>query len=205
MNERKTAAGFLAELSTDVEYLKMRKLKDAALKKELEDISEAEIPLVEDLRRVGVDVNSVWDLVNSSKSYTAALPVLLGHMHKPYPEKIREGIFRALAVPEARIGWHELLAIFEKKEKGYDGRIRWVVAVALGATADDSVLKDLLEIVGNLKNGFDRAALLPALFKSNSAQARTALDGLLADPEIGKEVKRLRRITRKNAINSGGT
>ena len=54
-------------------------------------------PLVEALAQCGCVVKSVWDLVSSKAPYPAAIPVLLEHLSKPYPDRVREGIARALA------------------------------------------------------------------------------------------------------------
>jgi hypothetical protein len=61
----------------------------------------AEAPLVEELNGLGVHVSSVWDLVNTAKPYPEAIPLLLDHLCRAYPDRILEGIARALAVPDA--------------------------------------------------------------------------------------------------------
>jgi Flp pilus assembly protein TadB len=62
----------------------------------------AELPIVADLRAVGVDVHSVWELVNTSVPYPAALAVLLKHVQLAgYPDRVMESPGRALAVEPA--------------------------------------------------------------------------------------------------------
>jgi hypothetical protein len=66
---------------------------------ELESALEKdEMPLINDLRKVGVNVSSAWDLVDTHKSFKKAIPVLIENLSKPYHSKNKEGIVRALAV-----------------------------------------------------------------------------------------------------------
>src|SRR5262249_10106439 len=54
-------------------------------------LSEAEQPIVEDLRRAALRVDSVWDLVNTAEPYPRALPILLNHLERGgYPDKVME-------------------------------------------------------------------------------------------------------------------
>ncbi len=164
------------------------------------ELAAAEAPLVEELRSAGLDIDSVWDLVNTAERYPDAIPVLFEHLHKPYPEKIVEGILRALAVPESKSGWRDLLSVFEAAPSKDSGGLRWAAGCALGAAADDGVIAEVMRIVSDLDYGFDRATLLPALGRSHDARASMLLHELRADPVIGKEVKKLRRMNRKLAL-----
>jgi hypothetical protein len=53
-------------------------------------------------KQAGIDVKSVFDLVNSKTSYPDAIPVLLGFLPNISDNWIKEGVVRALAVREAR-------------------------------------------------------------------------------------------------------
>jgi hypothetical protein len=61
-------------------------------------LKEEEKPLLADLNSVGVCIDSVWDLVNTSEPYPIAVPVLTRHLSMPYGRRIKEGITRALTV-----------------------------------------------------------------------------------------------------------
>jgi hypothetical protein len=192
-----TVADVLAQLAADPEYQESRRKKDAERSERLERLRQAQAPLVEALNLAGVPVASAWDLVNTVTPYPHAISVLLVHLRGDYPDRIREGILRALAVPEARIGWDVLLAEFERHPPTRDvSGLRFAAAVALSAAADDSVMPEVLRIAGDPAYGIDRLALLPALRRSSRPEAAALLDALAADPAIGKEVRRLRRIRR---------
>jgi hypothetical protein len=48
----------------------------------------AEAPLVNERRAAGFHVHSAWDMVNTSGSYPKAVPILLGHLSRPYPAPV---------------------------------------------------------------------------------------------------------------------
>lgn len=200
----KTAEEYLAEKAADKSHIEMWRAKDEELKRRKDELTEAEAPLVEALRSAGQPVSSVWDLVNTASAYPAAIPVLFEHLHRPYPERIAEGILRALAVPESRSRWKELRAVFEASPAQKNGGLRWAAACALGSAADDGVVAEVMQIVRDPIYGFDRAPLLPVLARSSDPQAKMLLHELRADPVLGKEVKKMRRIRKAEMKSPDG-
>jgi len=100
--KRKTAAELLAELQADPDFNNRKKARDAAFLQREREHALAEAPIVEELRSVGVSVNSIWELVNSLNAYPQSLPILLKHLQGNYPDAVRDGIARAMAVPDAK-------------------------------------------------------------------------------------------------------
>jgi hypothetical protein len=165
-------------------------------------LTELERPLAEELKAAGFDVESAWDLFNRKepwnkreriKPYAEALPILLKHLGRDYPPAVREGIARAMAMPQSRFAWHDLVRFYrdEKPNRAKDG-----LAVAVAAAADASVLDELIALAKDRKQGGSRLLLLSALARSTEPKARAALMELGTDPELEKEVqiilKRLR-------------
>jgi len=183
------------------EYQARINQRSEELAKRKAEWAAAEVSLVDALRSTGLDVRSVWDLVNTAEPYPEAIPVLFRHLHKPYPERIVEGIVRALAVPESRPRWDELRDFYESAPSRATGGLRWAAGCALGAAADDGVIGEVLRIAGDQGYGFDRAPLLPALARSSDARAKMLLHELRDDPVLGKEVKKLRRASRSAKQN----
>src|SRR5262245_35115759 len=97
----KTAAELMAELQADQGFVDARAKREEELRAREAAWRAAEAPLVAELRAAGETVDSVWDLVNTTAGYDAALPLLLAHLERGYPDRVREGIARALAVPAA--------------------------------------------------------------------------------------------------------
>jgi hypothetical protein len=106
MAKQITAVKALAKLKADPAYVKMRAEQNAELVARAVRLKAEEAPLLKDLKVAGWSVvESVWDLVNTSKPYPTAIPILLSHLKKPYSDRIREGIARALAAPDAAGAW----------------------------------------------------------------------------------------------------
>lgn len=93
-----------------------------------------EEPMIADLAKVGFEVGSVWDLVNTNKSYPAAIPILLNHLRRPYHERIRNGIIRALTVKEAKGVSSE--DILDELQRETNEENRWALANAMTVVAD---------------------------------------------------------------------
>ena len=134
---------------------------------------------------------SVWDLVNSTTPYPRAVPVLLEHLGRSYSDKVMEGIARALAVPEARAGWQQLVAEFEKRSEQDTLGVKWALACALSAAGHDGVLDDVINLLREKRHGQNRLPLLEVLARSKTTSARTALDEMTSEAELAKEATRL--------------
>ena len=124
----------MAELQANPEWVAQNAAREAKLADAEARFRIEEEPIIADLAKAGFAVGSVWDFVNTNDSYVAAFPVLLDHLRRPYHERIREGIIRALTVKEARgVAGH---AILEELVGETDSENRWVLANALTVIAD---------------------------------------------------------------------
>jgi hypothetical protein len=192
-----TAAELMAKLNADPKYVAARQREEEERQKRAEEWRRAEAPLVDELKAAGFAVESAWDLVNTPGSYPAAVPILLEHLPRQYPAAVREGIARALAVPEAKVGWDLLLRLYrdEREARAKDG-----LAVAIAAAADDGLIDDVIVLARDAQHGASRLLLLSALERSANARARAALMELGTDPDLKKEVRvilhRLKRAKR---------
>lgn len=189
-----TAAELMSKLRADPAFVAKRAQEEEERQRRAAEWRRAEEPLVKELRAAGVDVRSVWDLVNTTAPYTAALPILLTHLQHPYPEAVREGIARALAVPEAKFAWKVLLRVYrqEKEQRAKDG-----LAVAIAAVANEEVIDDVVSLARDAQLGPSRLLLLGALERSVDPRAGAALEELAADPELKDEIRAiLRRVGR---------
>jgi hypothetical protein len=135
----KTAAEFVAQLQNDPEYQALRKSQDAELAKKSAICAADERGLVGELRGLGYDIDSVYDLVNNSPHpilarrflgpYPAAYPVLIQHLKTQHEPAIREGIIRALTVRDGGRPVEE--ALLEEFDREKNAHLRWVLANAL--------------------------------------------------------------------------
>jgi hypothetical protein len=193
MKKKLTAAELMARLNADPDYVARKKAQDEEFRLKEEEYSRAEAPLVQALRSAGSIVNSVWDFVNGkveAASHTKALPILLTHLEHQYPDAIRDGIARAMAIPAAKFAWRSLTKLYaeEKGRRTKDG-----LAVALANVVDDETLDELIAFAGDPQHGESRLLLLNALERSHLPKARKALMDLGGDPALHKEVQRILR------------
>jgi hypothetical protein len=198
MSKKQTAAEFMAELEKNPTFRAQRQEREEAFRRRHEELRQAEAPLVQALAEVGLDVKSVWDLVNrATRRYPEAMPVLLDHLQRPYPDAIRDGIARALTVAEARSHWDVLTRLY-REEQGR--RTKDGLAVAIGGIATDDVLEDVIDLAKDTRHGTSRVLLLLALERSKDPRAQQTLMELGTDPELQKEVqlifRRKKRSTR---------
>lgn len=185
----KTAAELMAELQADPEYVAERQRRDEDLRRKTAEWRAAEAPLVEELRTAGFEVESAWDLVNTSTPYPAALPILLEHLGRPYPDRVREGIARSLAVRDAKFGWETLVRLYRDEPAGSDAKHG--LAAALAAVSDDDVVDELVSLAGDPAHGESRILLLRGLKRSRAPRAHAALEGFSEDPVLGQEARAL--------------
>lgn len=196
--KKKTAAEFMAEMERDPAFRAQRQEREAAFRRRNEELRQAEAPLVQALAEVGLDVKSVWDLVNrATRHYPEAVPLLLGHLQRPYPDAIREGIARALTVAEARPHWSTLTRLYQEEHgrQTKDG-----LAVAIAGIATDEVIEDVIALARDKKHGTSRGLLLFALERSKNPRALQALMELGTDPELQKQIQLIFR-RRKRSRN----
>lgn len=185
---RITAAELLAQLDSDADYQAQRRVIEEGLASQEQEWVAAQQDLIFDLAAVGVAVSSVWDLVPRAEPYPEAIPVLLDHVGRDYPDRVKEGIARSLAVREAEFGWERLVAAYRSSRNGPDAKDG--LAVALAAIATPVNLDEMIALIDDPTNEESRGILLLALFRMG-AEGRAKLEALKSDPVLGKEARRL--------------
>lgn len=163
-------------------------------------------PILKELRGVGWNVKSVWELVNTSTRYAEAIPILLKHLSLPYSDRTREGIARSLAVPEPEVrkAWPMLVEEYRKapmgwgiKDPGSTEELRLSakdgLACALAVAVTDETMQELIDIIKDPRHGEYRVLLLSALRKSKMPIAKQAIEELASDPDLKKEIASWRR------------
>lgn len=193
--KRINAAELMAKLNADPKFVAKRAREEEERLVREAEYRRAEAPLVDELRAVGFQVQSAWDLVNTPGSYPKAVPILLAHLPRPYPAAVREGIARALAVRETKgPGWNVLTRLYIGEP---EDRVRSGLAAAIAAAADDEVIDQVIALARDARLGLSRLLLLSALERSADPRARAALMDLVDDPGLTKEIRAiLRRLKR---------
>jgi hypothetical protein len=126
-----SAGELMSRLQSDPEWVRENAKREAQHRARVEqrrqELRPEETPLLAELAAVGINVDSIWDLVNAKWPYQAAIPVLSAHLQRARHPVLREGIARALTVPEARgiagrIILAELQRPYDESRMQCDGR-----------------------------------------------------------------------------------
>jgi hypothetical protein len=190
-----SATDLMAELQNDPEYQRKMAAAEAERQERVRRLREAEQPIVADLRAAGVQVESVWDLVNTSEPYPAALPVLMEHLERGgYPERVMESLGRALAVKPSVAFWERLKARWlNARDSGEEDG----AAVALAACATKNQLEDLIEFLAVEERGQSRIYFIRPILKVGGDGGREVVEGLRSDSVFGDEATALLKRRRK--------
>lgn len=179
----------MAKLQNDPEYQRKRQVAEAERQARVQELRRAQQPILADLRSAGIEVDSVWDFVNTAVPYPAALPVLLKHAKLGgYPDRVMEGLGRALAVKPAAPAWGVLRELYLRaqgrgEEEGF--------AVALAASATGEHLAALIQLLDEGSRGDTRIHFLRPIKRIGGARGRAVLGSLRSDPLFGKEARAL--------------
>ena len=185
----------MEKLKHDKDYQQRFAEKEAAREARVKELRSAEKPIVKDLRAVGVKVESVWDLVNTSDPYPAALPVLLRHLSKGgYPDRVMESLGRALAVKPAAVYWEELRQLYLSSVN--PGEMEGL-AVALTASATKDHVDVLISLLGSDDRGSTRIHFLRKILRLGGERGLEVVADLQADETFGREATALMK-RRKN-------
>jgi len=207
-----TAAELQSELANDPEYQAMLREKEARRAALDAELAQDEAPLVQELRDAGVHViltripweeyegapRSVWDLVNTDASYPDAIPILVKHLQGDHREQTKEGIARALTVPEARgIATRTLIDEFSKTDD-QESQFKWVLGAAIAETATPDTVSQIVELIRDKRHGKARDMLPLACQLMPKAEAESFLQEVVDDPDVRRNaIKALKNIRRK--------
>jgi hypothetical protein len=180
----------MAKLATDSGFVSRQAEQQLILDKRIADLREAEQPLRAALEDIGVSVKSVWDLINEQgQRLDRSIPVLIKHLGVEYPDKVREGLARALASPKAK-GYLELfVAEFKRLSSTANPGAKSGFAVAIASVIEDEQLGLLRDLLFDSSHGEARLLLLRALRQSNSLEARSMILDLEKMPFYSKEIR----------------
>jgi hypothetical protein len=212
MSKRKhgpiTAAELMAELEADPEYQAAHRERERLWAEREAMLSADEVPLIDALRAVGVEVESVWDLVNRPNDYQVAYPVLVEHLHRPYHEMTREGIARALIVADAAdVAWRSVVRAFvEHPHRGDDSgnpsSLKFALGCALGKMMEAEHVEEAMRLAEDRSHSSSRAEIVHHLGDFNRRDdVRGLLQSLVDDPNVATDAKkalaRKRRLRRR--------
>lgn len=182
-------------LQNDPEYRSEVEAVEAERAERVRRLREAEQPVVAELRGAGVQVDSVWDLVNTSDPYHAALPILMDHLERGgYPERVMESLGRALAVKPSVEFWERLkMRWLQARDPGEEDG----AAVALAACATKAQVDDLIDFLAVEERGESRIYFIRPILRLGGDRGREVVEALRDDSVFGKEAAALLKRGRK--------
>lgn len=187
-----TAADLMAQLAADPEYQRKAQAAEAERQVRVQQLRRAEQPIVEELRAAGYEVNSVWDLANTSDPYPKALPVLLKHLQLGgYPDRVMESLARTLAVKPSVEVWDTLRQLYLAAQ-GPGEEEGLAAALAASATADQ--LDALIALLDETSRGSTRIHFLHPIKRVGGKRGLDVLTSLQDDPLFGKEASALLKL-----------
>jgi HEAT repeat protein len=140
------------------------------------------------LRDAGLDVNSVFDLVNTRRPYPQAIPALLRVLPTVQDHWIKEGIVRALAVPEARgLAGRSMVAEFERirpDEPPERQLLKWAIGNTIEVIADSEIADDVIRLLRTPEHGKAREMLVLSLLRLKDSRVEDLLLELLDDSQL---------------------
>jgi hypothetical protein len=149
---------------------------------------EASQPVLDDLRAIGIDVASVWDLYKVPDARPKAIPVLLRHIVRDYPDRVLEGIGQGLDDRASRAWWGDLRTILGNTQHPV---VRDRVACALATCAARQQYPDLLTFLRDDSLGESRIYFLRPINRIGNrisdGEGRAAIESVADDPVLGEE------------------
>jgi hypothetical protein len=187
-----TATELIAErerrIREDPEYRRQVERVEAELAERANEFRVAEQPILADLAAAGVQLDTVWHLYKTPALREPAIPVLLDHLTRDYPDRVLEGIASGLQDRGARPWWPDLSALYLTTEREV---VRDRLAAALAVCAMREHYGQLLAFVANPELGESRIYFLRPINRIgnriSAGKGRSVIESLAADPVMGRE------------------
>jgi hypothetical protein len=187
-----SATGLKAEmerrLREDPEYRREVERAAAERAERAQQIRAASQPVLDDLARIGIELDTLWDLYKVPEFRERAVPVLLRHLVLDYPEGVLAGIGDNLADKATRPWWAELKVLYLQPHRNV---VRDRLACALSECAKREHYNDLLAFVDDTSLGESRIYFLRPINRIGNrirpGQGRSVIESLAADHVLGPE------------------
>ncbi len=140
----------------------------------------------ERLLKVGVEVDSIYDLVNTNEKYPQAIDTLISLLNEniDFNQKIKEGIVRSLAVKEAKGKANDVLfKLYELNSEDLRS-LNWAIGNTIYIIVQPKDEEKIIEIVKDKSKGTARQMFVSALGKLKSDAVEKVLIDLLDDEDV---------------------
>jgi HEAT repeat protein len=157
--------------------------------------------IAQKLRDVGVIVESVYDLVNTSMPYPNAIPILLEALKTGISHPgTKEGVIRALTVKEAKGKAAPIL--LQEFYRLKDPILKWTIGNAMTVVATEDDFDEIVKIIEEGENGDARQMFIFALGNFKNDRSENILLGLLEKNDLpGHAIRALEKLKSEKARN----
>ena len=165
-----------------------RDMSDSEVDDFYAEIDRLEEPLREDLRRIGVRVDSAWDidLKDDPGRSALAIPILLDHLNRRYPARLLEGIARCFKrISGAEVAWESLYRKYRRQPRG---EVKDALADTLAMLARSDKFDLMRGLVRDVKQGRSRVLLLSFFSKSRNPEAVALLKEMESDSDLAVQI-----------------
>jgi hypothetical protein len=175
-------------LAADPEYRQQVEAVETERAERARFLRDAEQPVIADLAAHGVELESVWDLHKNPDAFPTAIPVLLDHLARDYPDGVLMRIGAGLDHKSARDWWPQLTALYRDTT---NQTVRDRAAAVLSNVAARAHYDDLLSFLADESLGNTRVYFLRPVNRIGNriapGKGRAVVQSLATDPTFGKE------------------
>lgn len=186
-----TAEELRQKLESDPEWVTAAKKREEEHQEwVLRDI-EAEQPIVQDLRNLGLDVDSF--LSPDFEPTPEVFPVLFYHLNRfdNYTKSLRLAIALSFQSKHVKGHFSKLLQAFKDDPDLSEGGVKSYLGIAIEINYVDKYAKEVAALALDLSHGQARGWLVAALAKSKKPVAQEAYDKLKSDPEVAPWIEEI--------------
>jgi hypothetical protein len=181
-----TAEEAMRRLNADPDYRAKVERLNAEHAADTERHRQVTEELREDLAAVGVEVDTIWDLVNAKRVPTAAGPVLATHLlERDYDNAEVDAIARALSSTRPAEYWAPLVDAYktEQRQRAKDG-----LAIAVSGALTHDHLDEYLALIRDRNLGTSRILLLHPITRLREDWVDEFLNELIDDPDLKVQI-----------------
>ena len=138
----------------------------------------------------GVEVDSPWNLYRDPEARARAVPVLLDHIDRDYPDKVVLGIGQALADRSARSAWARIKEIYLATDSDL---VRDQLSHVLAHVAVREHYDDLVAFLADESLGSTRIPFIRPVNRIGNriepGRGRQVIDALADHPQLAAEAR----------------
>lgn len=161
-----------------------RMAKDPAYAEWIRRTKAVAKPILDDLAKIGFEVESLSALRNPKRSWEPTIPILLHWLPLVNHQDVRESIIRCLSVPWTGNRATAYLIEEFRRTAAETNDYAWTIGNALSIVDVKGFEKEIINLCRNSKYGRARQMIIMGLHRLRNPEAEEVALDLLSDPEV---------------------